>query len=50
VMPSLRWHDPDQVRRSKVENLPLSPAHRTPVFDTEYTPKSSPPADSWWLG
>src|SRR5215204_2848012 len=37
-MPSLRWHDPDQVRRSKVENLPLSPAHRTPVFADEYTP------------
>src|SRR5664279_1066307 len=23
---SLRWHDPDQVRRSKVADLPLSPA------------------------
>ena len=29
---SLRWHYPDQVRRSKLEKLPLSPAHRTPVF------------------
>ena len=28
---SLRWHDPDQVRRSKRGSLPLSPAHRTPV-------------------
>jgi len=50
VMPSLRWHDPDQVRRSKVENLPLSPAHRTPVFDTEYTPRSSSLADTCELG
>ena len=39
MLPSLRWHDPDQVRRSKVENLPLSPAHRTPVFEIEYTPR-----------
>src|SRR5690606_11979224 len=28
---SLRWHDPDQVRRSKRFSLPLSPARRTPV-------------------
>ena len=33
---SLRWHDPDQVRRSKVDDLPLSPAYRTPVCATAY--------------
>jgi hypothetical protein len=38
---SLRWHDPDQVRRSKIDNLPLSPAHRTPVFKTSVTKKRS---------
>ena len=38
VNSSLRWHDPDQVRRSKRGSLPLSPAHRTPVLTRSIIP------------
>jgi hypothetical protein len=40
---SLRWHDPDQVRRSKRKKLPLSPVHRTPVFTASLSRAATAP-------
>ena len=45
---SLRWHDPDQVRRGhgrSLEQLPLSPAHRTPVLAESYVWRYAPRMD-----